>query len=366
MADGVALKVLVTRTDKLGDLVLSLPVFEFLHQARPDLEIHALVAPGSEPLVEHAPHLAGVWTWSVDAAPAVQEDLRARLAAEGFEAAIMLQYRRELALLLRAAGIGRRHGPWSRFSSWFLLNRGSWQKRSHSRRHEMDQNLDLARRFLGRAGAQIPRPRHSRVHLGAGQAELGRDFRREYQAEDAHVVFIHPGSGGSALDWPVERFAGVAGALAALDNFQVFITGSAADAATVAALTPLLDGRVRLLVDRYNLRDFLGVLTGADYFVGPSTGPLHMAAGLGVGTVGIYPPVRTMSPGRWGPRGPRVRTVVPDVPCPARRLCRGERCRHFNCLDAIYERDVLEAVLDLHRSQSAADTRSGTAPEEES
>lgn len=360
------MKILVTRTDKLGDLVLSLPVFTYLRQARPDLEIHALVAPGNEPLVENLPGLAGLWTWSVDGTEAETRQLQQRLAAEGFAAAILLQYRRELALLLKGAGIGRRYGPFSRFSSWFLLNRGSWQKRSHSDRHEMDQNLDLARRFLGAAAGGVPRPEHARVHLGAGQEDLGREFRREYQLGEDYAVFIHPGSGGSALDWPVDRFAGVANALAAQEGFHVFITGTAADARVVASLQPLLDGRIRLLVDRYNLRDFLGVLTGADYFVGPSTGPLHMAAGLGVATVGIFPPVRTMSPGRWGPRGPLAEAVTPTVDCPARRLCRGERCRHFNCLEAIYERDVLEAVLTLHCNKQAADRIAGAASEEES
>ncbi|PID78720.1 hypothetical protein CSA17_03980 [bacterium DOLJORAL78_65_58] len=352
------MKILVTRTDKLGDLVLSLPVFEYLRGARPDLEIHALVAPGNEPLVENIPQLAGLWTWSVEDTPDTHENLRQRLAKEGFAAVIMLQYRRELALLLRRAGIGRRYGPLSRFSSWFLLNRGSWQKRSLSPRHEMDQNLELARRFLGAAGRRTPRPQHARIHLGPGQQGQGRQFRREYQLENERAVFIHPGSGGSALDWPPERFAGVANALAAQDGFHVFITGTAADAQTIAEMHPLLDGRVRLLVGRYNLRDFLGVLPGADYFVGPSTGPLHMAAALGVATVGLFPPAPTMGPGRWGARGPHTRAITPRVSCPARRFCRGERCHDFNCLEAIYERDVLEAVLQLHRLHAV--------PEEES
>lgn len=360
------MKILVARTDKLGDLVLSLPVFEYLAAGRPDLEVHAMVAPGSEPLVEHLPGLAGVWTWSDDDPDDVREDLRRRLAATGFEAAILLQYRRELAWLLRSAGVGRRYGPLSRWSSWVLLNRGSWQKRSHSERHEMDQNLDLARRFLGRAVAGVAAPERPRIHLGPDQDRLGRDFRREFGLQGARAVFLHPGSGGSALDWPARRFAGVANALAAQDDFQVFITGSAADARTVAAMRPHLEGKVNLLVERYTLREFLGVLTGADYFVGPSTGPLHMAAALGLGVVGLFPPVRTMSPGRWGPRGTWVQTVVPVVECPARRLCRRERCEHHNCMEAIYERDVLEAVLDLHRQKTAADPHPRAVSEEES
>lgn len=57
------MKLLVTRTDRLGDLVLSLPVIPFLKSQRPDLELHMLVAPGTVPLVECHPEVTRVWTW---------------------------------------------------------------------------------------------------------------------------------------------------------------------------------------------------------------------------------------------------------------------------------------------------------------
>lgn len=358
------MKVLITRTDKLGDLVLSLPVVDYLRAARPDLEIHVMVAPVSVPLVENHPLVASVWTWADTDSSTRLAGLKSELAAENFQAVIMLQYRRELALLLKSAGIGQRYGPLSRWSSWLLLNRGSWQKRGHSDGHEMDFNLDLAGRFLRPDARPECRPELATLHLSAGQRAKGKEFRQEFQLGADKAVFIHPGSGGSAQDWQPGRFAGVANSLASLEGFQVFITGAGPDARVVERMKPTLDSRVRLLVDRYNLRDFLGVLTGADYFVGPSTGPLHMASALGVGVVGLYPLKRTMRPMRWGPRGPSVRTVTPDQSRPADSANRKERSRQGNCMDDIYERDVLAAVLDLHRHATTAALKSETAPEE--
>jgi hypothetical protein len=108
------MKVLVTRTDRLGDLVLSLPVFAAIKRARPDWEVHALVAQGLVPLVEHDPHIHSVWVWSTEEDPARRRRLRDELAGQGFAAAVMLQYRQELAVLLRSAGIKRRYGPLSK------------------------------------------------------------------------------------------------------------------------------------------------------------------------------------------------------------------------------------------------------------
>ncbi len=359
------MKILVTRSDKLGDLVLSIPVFEYLQKADPHLEIHALVAAGSVPLLENNPHLAGIWTWSDDDSLDTQLTLETQLRAEGFEAVIMLQYRRELAQLLRRAGIARRHGPWSRLSSWFLLNRGSWQGRSHSGLHEMQQNLRLARKFLGHGAKEIEKFQPA-LYLNKGQLEMGREFRSEFLVDSDKVVFVHPGSGGSALDWPAPRFTAVANTLARMDGFRVFITGSAADAACVSEVASGLDDDVAVLLDRYNLRDFLGILSAGDYFVGPSTGPLHLAAALGLGTVGLFPPAPTMSPTRWGPQGPLTATVLPPVHCPVRRVCKMERCRHFNCMDGVYERDVLGALMDIHRLKTEATLMGDVAREEES
>ncbi len=346
------MKILVTRTDRLGDLVLTLPVFESLKTACPDWEIHAMVAPGAVPLVENDPHLSRVWQWREDLPADEQAALRAELAAEGFGAAVMVQYRRELAKLLRKAGIGHRYGPWSKWSSWFQLNRGVRQNRSGGQNHEMDFNLQLARRLLSDEGhEEIPVP-GPRLYLTAAQKQVARDFRAHHG--EGRFVFIHPGSGGSALNWEPERFAAVANLLAADRGCRVFVTGAGPDAAVVAEVAIHLHAAVGVLLDKFNLREFLGVLSAGDLFVGPSTGPLHLAAALGVPTVGLFPPVRTMHPNRWGPRsfmGPLGRDLVPDLECPARRVCREKRCDFFNCMSELRTESVLAAARKILGSE---------------
>jgi ADP-heptose:LPS heptosyltransferase len=79
-------------------------------------------------------------------------------------------------------------------------------------------------------------------------------------------------------------------------------------------------------------------------FLGPSTGPLHLASALGLAAVGIYPPVPAMSPRRWGPRGRWNRVLVPEVACPGRHACRLERCPLYNCLDQVSVAAMLAAM----------------------
>jgi ADP-heptose:LPS heptosyltransferase len=345
-------KVLVTRTDRLGDLVLSLPVFAALGQADPDWEVHAMVAPGAVPLVENDPHVARVWTWRDDLTPEEAAALGAELQSAGFDAVVMLQYRRQLAVLLKKAGIARRYGPWSKWASWILLNRGLRQNRSAGGRHEMDFNLQLGERLLqdhGLADAAV-RPRGAKLHLSETQVQTSREFRSAIAGVARRIVFVHPGSGGSALDWEPQRFAAVANELATGADCRVFITGAGPDADVVEAVAAQLQTTVTVLLDQYPLRDFLAVLAAGDLLVGPSTGPLHLAAALGVPTLGLFPPVRTMHPDRWGPRGeaqPLARNLVPALECPARRLCREDRCRHYNCMDDIRVDAVVSAAREI-------------------
>jgi len=339
-------KILVTRTDRLGDLVLSLPVLRFIKSQRPDWALHVLVAPGSVPLVENDPDVDKVWTW-VPGDAAAGRDLQVSFRREGFSAAIMLQYHRELAVLLKKSGIPHRHGPLSKLSSWFLLNRGSIQNRSRCRFHEMEYNLQLAEKLVGNPSPGRGEGPAPVLHVSPGQRDLGRAFRERNAGGAEVVVFVHPGSGGSALDWEPRRFAGVANSLASLDGFRVFVTGAETDREVVEAVRSRLVPAVEVLLDRFTLRDFLGVLAAGDLFIGPSTGPLHMAAALGLATVGLYPPVPTMAPERWGPRGTLARTVVPGIDCPSRKFCRRERCEHYNCMAKIFERDVLDIALAL-------------------
>lgn len=336
------MKVLVARCDRLGDLVLSLPVFAWLHGCKPDWEIHALVAPPAVPLIEHDPAIGAFYTWN--AGPA--DELAARLAEESYDAAILLQYRSELAWLLRRAGIRRRYGPWSKLSSWLLLNRGHWQRRSRRFRHERDFNCDLARPLVGRDGARVP-VAAPRLHLSEAQRELGRLFRRQEAAGAEVLAFVHPGSGGSALDYPPASFARVANALAQQAGWRVYLTGSHRDRAAIDAMTEHLDSRIKVLVERFPLRDFLGVLSAGDLMIAPSTGPLHLAAALDLAVVGVYPPAPTIGPGRWGPLGRWVRVVTPPLGCPARRHCLLTGCLFYNCLETITPQSVSKLATDV-------------------
>lgn len=355
------MKILVTRTDRLGDLVLALPVADLLAELHPDWTVEFLVAPGLEAVAKAQEHVAGVRAWRDDWPADRQQALADELRAAGFDAALMLQYRRELALVLRRAGIPRVFGPYSRLTSWFLLHGGLRQGRSRSGRHEMDLNLELACALAGMKGARrkqaLAAARRPRLKLDAEQAAWGRKWRETEAAGARKVALIHPGSGGSALDWEAVRFAEVANLLARKPGVRAFITGGAADARMVRQVASGLDAGVGVLLERFTLSRFMAVLAAGDVLVAPSTGPLHLAAALGTPTVGLFPPAPVMHAARWGQRGRDAVHLEPEVDCPARRRCRRERCAQYNCLDRVDPREVAARAAALLDARPERDNR---------
>jgi ADP-heptose:LPS heptosyltransferase len=83
-------------------------------------------------------------------------------------------------------------------------------------------------------------------------------------------------------------------------------------------------------------------------FIGNDSAPMHMAAALGIPTVGIFGPT---SVANFRPRGRRVEVVHAGLACSpcfhfvgSHPVWAGSRCRVPSCLHAVSTRPVLEAA----------------------
>lgn len=133
---------------------------------------------------------------------------------------------------------------------------------------------------------------------------------------------VHPGMGGSALNWPTDKYAELVQALAPA---RVVITGTASDEAFLAPLKAQLDASgaatttflrdVLWLDGQLSGDELIAILENARAVVAPSTGVLHLAASTGVATVGLFSQVHVQRALRWGPQG--ARTAVVEAPAGA-------------------------------------------------
>jgi heptosyltransferase-2 len=326
--------VLVVRADRLGDVLLSLPVLAALREGVPTSRLSFLVAPWIAPLLTGHPWLDEVL---VDDRQATHHGVAGfrRLAAElrsaRFAAAILLRPTLRHASLLAAARIPCRVGTAFRAYSWLFTHRVESHRRG-SGRHELDLNLDLLAPFGLAAGPRLPWVPVAASARRAARALLG---------EGGEFVVLHPGSGGSAREWPAAHFARVGQRLRGDRGLAVAVTGTEAERELVERVAAAVPG-ARALAGKTSLRELAGLLAEARAVVAASTGTAHLAAAVATPVVAIYPPIRDATPVRWGVRGERVTILEAEAP-PCRR-CTGESCPVWDCMAAVSPETVLAAL----------------------
>ena len=304
---------LVARTDAIGDVVLTLPVAGRLKQLFPGCRVVLIGRAYTAPVAAACPWVDEVLDF--DALQKLPAAARVgALRAYGALAIVHVFPNRALALLARRAGIPVRIGTRNRWWHWLTCNRLVALSRRRSPLHEAQLNLRLLAPLA--AAEALPLPAVAAlVRLLAPEplAAAWQLLLAQRRPGQLNVV-LHPRSRGSAREWGPANFGRLAQLLHRAGH-RVFVTGTAAEGAELAGW--LAENGAYLAADltgQLALPQFLAFLAAADGIVAGSTGPLHLAAALGRHALGLYPPIRPMHPGRWGPLGPRAEYLVFDRP----------------------------------------------------
>ncbi|MDZ7661034.1 glycosyltransferase family 9 protein [Thiohalophilus sp.] len=296
-------KILIVRNDKLGDFMLSLPVFAALKQNLPHCELHALVPAYTREIAEASP-----WIDRVILDPGQQATLSdqwefvRQIRRTDYQALITLFSTTRVGLFGWLAGIPVRFAPATKLAQVFYNHRIT-QRRSRSLKPEHEYNLDLALAYLASQGIHNPpKPGPPYLRFPAQEiSSLRQAFAREHAIDaDRKLVFVHPGSGGSANNLGPEQYAELITRLSANPSLHFVLSAGPGEQQGVEKVSELI-ARVphtRYLSDR-GLTDFARHLAFADAFIAGSTGPLHLAGALDRPTVGFYTRRRSATPLRW-------------------------------------------------------------------
>jgi len=331
---------IVSRTDAIGDVVLTLPVAGVLKSLYPSARILFLGRSYTEDIIRASEHIDGFLNWD-DWRQLPEAGVVQKLRETGADTIIHVFPDRDIARMAWKARIRERIGTTNRLYHWRYCNIRVRLSRKNSPYHEAQLNL----RLLMTLGA---RPLYSLAEIG-GYYGLTRltmlpPAVTGLLAPDRFNLILHPKSRGSAREWGLENFRQLI-ALLPRERYKIFLTGTAAEG---QLLSPLLQEYPFLtdLTGRLSLAQLLTFISGADGLVAASTGPLHMAAALGIHALGIYPPIRPMHPGRWAPVGEKAKVFVKKDNCEA---CR--RTADCTCMREIRPQqlgDYLQALLSEH------------------
>jgi heptosyltransferase III len=279
----------VIRTDRIGDMVLTLPMFAVLRRRFPDATLVLCARRYVQPLVEHLDVIDHVVY--VDDAPAA---LREGLRTHHVDTAFFPRPRFGEVMDAWRAGVQRRIGSAFRWYAPLFTHRVR-DHRSDAAYHEAEYNVRMIVSAFGG-----PMPAFDLVHLRPSGTHRSVP----------PLVIIHPGSGGSARDWPAERFGELARRLHA-HGATIIVTGIASERercdAVLAACPDAMDRCGHL-----DLRAMIDLCAEASLVCANSTGVLHVAAACGTPVLGFYPRTPAMSRHRWGPYTSRAIVLESD------------------------------------------------------
>lgn len=376
-----AARILVVRTDKIGDVVLTTPAIAALRKRFPQAKISGLVSPVAADLYRLNPHLDE----HIVLDPALYSGflgfwrLVRRLRRGKFEAAVVFQTRMPVAFALLFSGIRRRIGPFSKWWSWLCYNRGRRQNRSAVEMHEAQYNIQLLKEF-GISVADTKELTHLRVDEELRRHAL-RFFVEKGLTKKFKTIAIHPGMAGSALNWPESHFVALARRL--IKRYNVIITGGPGEAGLVERVSLGIARQQTYAPDQpvfakyvgeRGLAEMIAVLDQCDAVVAPSTGPMHLAVALGKKVVTVFPPIKVQSAVRWGPFGVDIGTnlgispgdtasvLVPDVNCGEDFRCALSACIYYPCMPRISVDDVETQLAALVEGAAITMFKSAALP----
>jgi ADP-heptose:LPS heptosyltransferase len=334
-------RVLVVRTDRLGDVVLTLPLLPVLRQHFPQAQISMLVSRYAGAIAEGHPSLEALLWYDDDRGLIPFRRMTSILRAGEFDACIVVHPTPRLAFLMARARIPVRIGSGYRWYS-FLFNRRIFTHRKTAERHEVEYNLDLLR-GLGLNVGEVIRPEFFIAIPDDARRRVSELLGEKGKA--GRYIVVHPGSGGSAREWPRESLGALTRQLMTREGVEVFITGTASERDQAEQILGFTGGRAVNLCGLLNLKELAALLEGAALYISNSTGPLHMAVAVGTPVLGFYPQIPAMGPRRWGPYTTRARVLVPrkSSDCSQCRQ-RGTACE---CMASISVNEAFSAALEL-------------------
>ncbi len=333
-------RILIIRTDRIGDVVLSTPVIKAVRQKYPQAYLAMMVSAVAGDIVAGNPYLDEVVLLdkrSRDRGLLGALRISRRIKREKFDLAIVLHPTIRAHLLSFLAGIPQRIGYDRKWA--FLLTQKIAHKKQEGLRHESDYNFDLVRQ-LGIDGQN--KEFYVPIKPGA-ESWLSQLLERSGIKQEDRLLCVHPGASCLSKIWPAERFALVADSLADEYGFKPVIVAGSSDAAQAATVERAMRHNVLNLAGRTSLAQLASVLKRSSIFISNDSGPVHIACALGVPVVSIFGrDQKGLSPRRWGPcaeNGIYVHKGGGCLPCLAHECANG-----FKCLKNITVDDVLEAA----------------------
>ncbi|MFM6934866.1 MAG: glycosyltransferase family 9 protein [Flavobacteriales bacterium] len=321
-------RILISRTDSIGDVILTLPMCQALRMAYPEAEIIYIGKNYTRPVIACFSAIDAFW----DIDELLNQPIALQLQQLKADCIIHVFPHKELAFLAKKAKIPMRIGTSHRVFHLFTCNERPNFTRKNSSLHEAQLNFHL----LAPLGiTEIPSMDQMQDLLSFHPVKT--ELPAYLSMPNEQLVILHPKSKGSALEWPLDKYMDLALQLAEAGKFVCF-TGTEQEGLLFRQLIPK-HPRIIDSTGKLTLEQLIYFISQSAALVACSTGPYHIAGVSGIHAIGLFSMRRPIDPGRWMALGNLASFIVFDPQC---KTCKkGTNC---SCIENISVSTILAAI----------------------
>jgi ADP-heptose:LPS heptosyltransferase len=302
-------RILIYKLDHLGDVLLATPALRAIRKRFPEADISIVVGEWSRSILEHNPNIDRIVIYNsgrfarAGYAHHTLGDLKRKLGDWKPDLVIGLRDDWRTAASSLFSGVRRIQRGGVHLREWWNLKRNGIP---HS--HETDRLWKILRPL----GIE-PEPVERLDYFVSDQERRDAiEFIGANGIRDPFAV-IHAGASTPLKEWPIERFAAVARDIARERGLQLLLIGSPEEIGHSARLASMIGDLGPIDISgRLGLRSTAALLEHASLYLGADGGMMHIAAALGIPTVGLF------GPGSYEifhPVGEGVAAISKHFPC---------------------------------------------------
>ncbi|MEO6489943.1 MAG: glycosyltransferase family 9 protein [Ferruginibacter sp.] len=330
--------IIISRTDSIGDIVMAMPVATVLKKQFPGIKIAVLGKAYTRDMAMACEN--------VDQFITVEEFMQTDILIDGNKPKAMLHLTTESEVAKRALklNIPIRIGTSRRLFHLWTCNRFVWLNRKNSGLHETQLNLKLLQPIGIKVTLSLENIGRS---YGLTRLEELTGPNKSFLSNDKYNLIIHAKSRGSSREWPLQNFIKLINSLDE-GSYNIILSGVKEEIPFINEIVKNINKPVNVIAGQIGLKQFIPFVKAADAVLSNSTGPVHIAAALGKDVIGIYPPLRSKEPARWGPVGPKAKVFVLDKSCIDCKLT-PDHCSCINAIEPISIKIALDKLMEEKR-----------------
>ncbi len=334
---------LIVRTDRIGDVILSLPVARIVKKYFPQCKVTFLLKEYTNCLALQNPYIDQVIVLKEKNGKILFKENIKEILKYKFDSSIIVYPTFITALIIFFSNIKSRIGTGYRWYS-FLFNKKVYEHRKFAEKHELEFNISMLKVFGINEEVNQENIEFNLAPTVESKNSIEKFFAEENISVEKPIVIIHPGSGGSAVDWPIDNFQKLVKLISSQTDLTIIITGNSNEISICKQLE--VTSEIKNFSGKFSLSELIALIDKCDIFISNSTGPLHIAAALGKYVIGFYPKITSCLPQRWGPYTKRKFIFTPQINC---SNCTKKQCKELDCMSSIKPEEVFNQLKKAYQ-----------------